>query len=165
MTAKLAKLEHIARQEMDASSPRRFAVLEPLLVRLSGLPPGGLTAELANLPRDPSKGTRQMAIVSDVYIERSDFREVDDPKILRARAGQGGGAALDWMHDALHLCRARRVDGRRQQRRLRRQPRVRPAEAPRAASTGSPSNRLCPPWCASTTCSSTRRTLRRLQLS
>ncbi len=80
MTAKLAKLEHIARQEMDASSPRRFAVLEPLLVRLSGLPPGGLTAELANLPRDPSKGTRQMAIISDVYIERSDFREVDDPK-------------------------------------------------------------------------------------
>ncbi|KAL1505024.1 hypothetical protein AB1Y20_008785 [Prymnesium parvum] len=80
MTARVELLESIARQELDATAPRRFAVLSPLKVTLEGLPQEGKKFSIPNHPKDESFGAREMLLTSPIYIERDDFREVDDPK-------------------------------------------------------------------------------------
>lgn len=109
MTARIELLESIARQvcsptfaptstipydartvaqELDATAPRRFAVLAPLKVTLQGLPQGGKKFKMANHPKDEALGSREMVLTSPIYIERHDFRSV----LLRCLArGEGAG--------------------------------------------------------------------------
>jgi len=88
---KIELLESIARAELDASAPRRFAVLKPLKVTLVGLPATGKTFTMANHPKDETLGTRQMTLTSPIYIERDDFREEDDPKYYGLAPGKEVG--------------------------------------------------------------------------
>ena len=61
MTAKIELLEQIARQELDATAPRRFVVVRPLKVTLEGIPPEGKTLVVANHPKE-DMGTRTLVL-------------------------------------------------------------------------------------------------------
>lgn len=63
---------------MDGTSLQVMAVLDPLLVELSGLPATGRTLTIPDFPFDPSRGSHTLQIEDSVYIDRSDFRLVDE---------------------------------------------------------------------------------------
>ncbi|MDG2526348.1 glutamine--tRNA ligase/YqeY domain fusion protein [Stenotrophomonas sp. HITSZ_GD] len=70
-------LEGCLREDLDASAPRRMAVIDPLKFMLTNLDEQheeSLT--FANHPKDESQGTRQVPFSREVWIEREDFAEV-----------------------------------------------------------------------------------------
>ncbi|PRH81530.1 glutamine--tRNA ligase/YqeY domain fusion protein [Arenimonas caeni] len=70
-------LEGCIREVMDAASPRRLAVVNPLRLVLTNLPEGH--AELLrfpNHPKDASFGEREVPFSPVLWIERDDFMEV-----------------------------------------------------------------------------------------
>ena len=91
MTARIQLLEQIARQELDATAPRRFVVLRPLKVTLTGMPEGGKVMEAANHPKEEGMGSRSLVLRHTVYIEADDFRETDDPKYFGLAPGKEVG--------------------------------------------------------------------------
>jgi glutaminyl-tRNA synthetase len=70
-------LEHAVRTELDRTCKRAFAVLRPLKVVITNFR-GDEKLTVANHPKDASMGTRTMVLTETVYIERSDFRAVDE---------------------------------------------------------------------------------------
>lgn len=73
-------LEHCCRQDLESFATRAMAVLHPLRVVITNYPEGTVeTLTVPNHPMDPSKGTHEVPFSRVVYIERSDFREVDEP--------------------------------------------------------------------------------------
>ena len=76
-TIEFSVLEACVREELDASAPRRLAVLDPLKLTLTNLPDDHeehLT--FPNHPKDESFGTRRVPFSRDLMIEREDFMEV-----------------------------------------------------------------------------------------
>lgn len=73
-------LEFCVREELNRTTPRVMAVLDPLKVVITNYPEGQ-TEELhiENNPEDESMGTRTMPFSRELYIERDDFME-DAPK-------------------------------------------------------------------------------------
>jgi len=72
-----AVLEGCIREDLDASAPRRMAVLDPLRLVLTNLPEGHEeTLVFPNHPKDDSFGTRQVPFSRELWIERDDFAEV-----------------------------------------------------------------------------------------
>ncbi|MDZ4350209.1 MAG: glutamine--tRNA ligase/YqeY domain fusion protein [Xanthomonadaceae bacterium] len=70
-------LEGCVREVLDASAPRRMAVLDPVRLVLTNLPEGHHeTLHFANHPKDPSMGERDVPFGREVWIEREDFAEV-----------------------------------------------------------------------------------------
>jgi glutaminyl-tRNA synthetase len=70
-------LEGCVREVLDATAPRRFAVLDPLKLTLTNLPEDHAeTLTFPNHPKDESFGTRQVAFSRELLIEREDFAEV-----------------------------------------------------------------------------------------
>jgi len=70
-------LEGCVREVLDASAPRRFAVLDPLKLTITNLPEDH--SELLTFPNHPkndSFGVREVAFARDLLIERDDFAEV-----------------------------------------------------------------------------------------
>ena len=74
----LEKLERCIREELDDDTDRRFAVLNPLPITIRNHPGGSLPVECPSHPKFPERGTRVLNFTSTVFIEREDFREVDD---------------------------------------------------------------------------------------
>jgi glutaminyl-tRNA synthetase len=70
-------LEACVREALDATAPRRMAVLEPLRLVLTNLDPAHEeTLEFPNHPKNPDLGTRAVPFSRDLWIEREDFAEV-----------------------------------------------------------------------------------------
>ncbi len=69
-------LEQCVREDLDTNAPRAMAVLRPLKVVLENYPEGQ-TEELplANHPKRPELGTRQVPFMRELYIEQDDFME------------------------------------------------------------------------------------------
>ena len=70
-------LEGCVREVLDATAPRRFAVLDPLKLTIANLPEDH--AELLTFPNHPkneSFGVREVALSRELWIEREDFMEV-----------------------------------------------------------------------------------------
>lgn len=87
-TTDVAVLEHAIRGELNRVSPRRLAVLRPVRVVLTNLPPDfSLTLPAVNNPEDPEAGTRPLRIGREVYIDADDFMETPPPKFFRLRPG------------------------------------------------------------------------------
>jgi glutaminyl-tRNA synthetase len=87
-TVDISLLEHFVREELNASSPRVMAVLEPLKVVIENYPEDRVeefTAE--NMPKDPSFGTRNVSFCREIYVERSDFMEDPPKKYYRLSPG------------------------------------------------------------------------------
>ena len=73
-------LEYHARQELDITAPRTFAVCEPILleiVNLEEVKPEETKIESPIFPMNLYKGTQTYNLTANVFIERDDFEEVD----------------------------------------------------------------------------------------
>ena len=72
-----AVLENCIREDLDASAPRRLAVLDPLKLVVANLPEGHAeTLTFPNHPKDESFGTHEVPFARELWIEREDFAEV-----------------------------------------------------------------------------------------
>ncbi|AER55753.1 glutaminyl-tRNA synthetase [Pseudoxanthomonas spadix BD-a59] len=70
-------LEGCLREDLDASAPRRMAVVDPLRLVLTNLPEGHEeTLTFSNHPKDETQGTRQIPFSRELWIEREDFAEL-----------------------------------------------------------------------------------------
>jgi glutaminyl-tRNA synthetase len=84
----MSLLEDALRNDLNVHAPRTMAVLEPLKVVLSNFPEGETEwLEAAVHPQDESRGTRQVALTREIWIERADFMEEPPKKYFRLRPG------------------------------------------------------------------------------
>ncbi|MFT3789781.1 MAG: glutamine--tRNA ligase/YqeY domain fusion protein [Rudaea sp.] len=75
-TIEYSVLEACVREELDASAPRRLAVIDPLKLVIANLP--GDHAETLTFPNHPKNevfGTRAVPFARELWIEREDFLE------------------------------------------------------------------------------------------
>ncbi|MBL8296258.1 MAG: glutamine--tRNA ligase/YqeY domain fusion protein [Bryobacterales bacterium] len=73
-------LEHCLREDLNQTSARVMAVLDPIRVVIENYPDDQVeNMEAINNPEDPNSGTRSVPFSKVLYIEREDFRE-DPPK-------------------------------------------------------------------------------------
>jgi glutaminyl-tRNA synthetase len=85
----MALLEHHIRQDLNAHSPRRMGVLNPLKVVLLNYPEDQSEEMKAiNNPEDLSAGTRRVPFGRELYIERGDFMEDPPKKFFRLAPGR-----------------------------------------------------------------------------
>ncbi len=88
-TVDFALLEHCIREDLNKTSPRVMAVLNPLKVTIENYPEGKVEyLEAINNPEDPSAGTRQIPFSREIYIERDDFMEQPPKKFYRLAPGR-----------------------------------------------------------------------------
>src|SRR5690606_22512339 len=67
-------LEHAVRQELNATTPRMNAVLDPIKLVIENYPEGEVEHfECPLHPEDPSFGTRRLPFSRELWIERDDF--------------------------------------------------------------------------------------------
>jgi len=88
-SVEMGMLEACIREELDASAPRRMAVLHPLKVTIDNYP-GGQVEKLnsPNHPKDEAMGKREIPFTQEVYIDQNDFLEVaPNKKFKRLVAG------------------------------------------------------------------------------
>ena len=72
----MALLESAIRDDLDASAPRRMAVLHPLKVVIENLPEGQVEQmEAGNHPKDAGMGKRLVPFARELFIDRNDFAE------------------------------------------------------------------------------------------
>jgi glutaminyl-tRNA synthetase len=70
-------LEGALRDDLDATAPRRMAVIDPLKLTITNLPDGHAEQlQFPNHPKDESQGSRDVPFSSQLWIEREDFAEV-----------------------------------------------------------------------------------------
>ena len=88
-SVEMGVLESVIREDLDASAPRRMAVLNPLKVTISNYPEGQSEDLVApNHPKFEEMGTRMLPFTREVYIDRGDFMEVaPNKKFKRLVAG------------------------------------------------------------------------------
>jgi len=92
----VAVLEDCARDELNKTSQRVMAVLNPLKVVITNyadpspsLQKGGREElDAINNPENPDAGTRKVPFGRELYIERDDFREDPPPKFFRLAPGR-----------------------------------------------------------------------------
>jgi len=88
-TVEVEMLEHCARDVLNHSALRRFAVLDPLKVVIENYPEGQTEEmEVPNNPEDPSAGTRKVTFGRELWIERDDFMEEPVRKFFRLAPGR-----------------------------------------------------------------------------
>jgi glutaminyl-tRNA synthetase len=69
-------LENHARKELDATAPRTFGVIEPILLEIVNFEEATTREIKAPLfPADPSRGEQTYILSSQVYIDKEDFSE------------------------------------------------------------------------------------------
>ena len=88
-TIDFALLQHCLREELNKSSPRVMAVLNPLKVVIENYPAEKIEyLDAINNPEDPSAGSRQIPFSREIYIERDDFMEEAPKKFFRLAPGR-----------------------------------------------------------------------------
>mmetsp|Transcript_12012 Transcript_12012/g.28038 ORF Transcript_12012/g.28038 Transcript_12012/m.28038 type:complete len:639 (-) Transcript_12012:27-1943(-) len=90
ITTQMPALENCIRVELDVTAPRRFAVVKPLKVELKGFK-GEAVCELPNHPKNADMGSRKVVMGSSIYIERDDFKEVDEASFFGLAPGKEVG--------------------------------------------------------------------------
>jgi glutaminyl-tRNA synthetase len=88
-TTDVALLEFEVREVLNATAPRRMAVLDPLKVVLENVAPGTHeVTEVPNHPQQPELGVREIAMTREIWIEREDFMEDPPKKFYRLGPGR-----------------------------------------------------------------------------
>ena len=88
-TVDFALLEYCVREDLNKTSPRVMAVLNPLKVTIENYPDGKVEyLEAVNNPEDASAGTRQIPFSREIYIELDDFMEEPPKKFYRLAPGR-----------------------------------------------------------------------------
>ncbi|MFH1380422.1 MAG: glutamine--tRNA ligase, partial [bacterium] len=82
-------LENSIREELNKTSPRVMAVLNPLKVVIENYPGSKVEeVEAVNNPEDASMGTRKIPFSKVLYIEQEDFKEDPPKKFFRLSPGR-----------------------------------------------------------------------------
>ncbi len=82
-------LEHCLREDLNKTSARALAVLDPLKVVIENWPEGHVEwLDAVNNPEDPAAGTRQVPMGRELWIERDDFLEDAPKKFFRLSPGR-----------------------------------------------------------------------------
>ncbi|MRJ07623.1 glutamine--tRNA ligase/YqeY domain fusion protein [Ornithobacterium rhinotracheale] len=82
-------LEHAVRDELNATAPRVFAVLDPIKLVIENYPEGKVeNLKVENNPEDESAGFREVPFTRELYIEREDFMEDAPKKFFRLSIGK-----------------------------------------------------------------------------
>ncbi len=81
-------LEGALRDDLDATAPRRMAVVDPLKMVLTNLDTNHEELlKFPNHPKDASQGERDLPFARELWIERDDFAEVPPPGFKRLTVG------------------------------------------------------------------------------
>ena len=83
----ISLLEDCVRNLLNDSAKRAMAVLEPLKIHLTNYDKQEIF-EVANHPKRPELGTREVSFSKEIYIERSDFQENPEKKYFRLAPGK-----------------------------------------------------------------------------
>ena len=84
----LALLEHSVREDLNQTSSRVMAVLNPLRVVIDNYPEDQTQEfEAVNNPEDPSMGSRKVPFSRVIYVEQDDFREHPPHRFYRLSPG------------------------------------------------------------------------------
>jgi glutaminyl-tRNA synthetase len=82
-------LEDCVREDLNESSPRAMAVLQPLKVVIENYPEGKVEEfDVPNHPQKPEMGTRKVPFCREIYIEADDFMEEPPKKFFRLAPGR-----------------------------------------------------------------------------
>ena len=85
----VALLEHAVRDDLNKTSPRFMAVLDPIKLVITNYPEGQTeNIEAQNNPEDPAAGSRSIPFSKTLLIERDDFIEEAPKKYFRLTPGQ-----------------------------------------------------------------------------
>lgn len=84
----MAHLEFCAREDLNKTSPRVMAVLDPLKLVIENYEAEEEWLEAENNPEDESAGFRQLPFSKELYIEKSDFKEEANRKFFRLSLGK-----------------------------------------------------------------------------
>ncbi|MXW41561.1 MAG: glutamine--tRNA ligase/YqeY domain fusion protein [Acidimicrobiia bacterium] len=88
-TVEVELLESFVRRELNRTSLRRMAVLNPLPLLIENYPSGQVEMrEAVNNPEDPFAGTRQVPFDGELFIERDDFMLEPPSKFYRLAPGR-----------------------------------------------------------------------------
>jgi glutaminyl-tRNA synthetase len=88
-TVDMAFLEHCIREDLNKTSPRVMAVLDPVKVVITNYPEGQTEdLQAVNNPEDASAGSRAVPFGRELYIEREDFMEDPPKKFFRLAPGR-----------------------------------------------------------------------------
>ncbi|MCK5225645.1 MAG: glutamine--tRNA ligase/YqeY domain fusion protein [Planctomycetes bacterium] len=88
-TIDMSLLEHCLREDLNKTSARVMAVLEPLKVVIDNYPPDEIEQlDAINNPQDQTAGTRKVPFSKEIYIERDDFMEEAPRKFFRLTPGR-----------------------------------------------------------------------------
>lgn len=84
----MSHLEYHAREDLNKTSPRVMAVLDPIKLIIDNYEDGKEEwLESENNPEDPDAGFREIPFSKELYIEREDFREEAGRKYFRLKLG------------------------------------------------------------------------------
>ncbi|CDJ38207.1 glutaminyl-tRNA synthetase, putative [Eimeria tenella] len=86
-TIQIELLERCIREYLDERAPRRFAVKQPLLVKITNFG----AEEVLTIPSDPKRpaaGSRQLAFTNELYIDAEDFMENPPKEFHRLSPGK-----------------------------------------------------------------------------
>ena len=161
-TIQLAQLEAAVREDLNETAPRAMAVLKPLRVVIENYPEERVEElDAVNNPEDASAGTRKVPFSRVLYIERDDFLE--DPPKKFFRLAPGREVRLRYAYFITCVDVVKDASGEVVELRCRYDPATRGGQAPdgrkvKGPSTGSRPLTRSRPRCASTRCSSARRT-------
>lgn len=79
-----SRLDNYVRDHLNDIAKRIMAVLDPLRIEITNLPEDYVEEiTVPNKPRDESMGSHKVPFTRVLYIDRSDFREQDDPNYYR----------------------------------------------------------------------------------
>ncbi len=85
----IALLEHCIRNDLNRTSLRAMAVMNPVKLVIDNYPEGQVEElETVNNPEDPAAGTRKIPFSKVLYIERDDFMEDPPKKFFRLAPGR-----------------------------------------------------------------------------
>ncbi|MBN2590747.1 MAG: glutamine--tRNA ligase/YqeY domain fusion protein [Sedimentisphaerales bacterium] len=88
-TIDFALLDHCLREDLNKTSARVMAVLNPLKVVIDNYPEGQVEElDAVNNPEDPNVGTRKVPFSKELYIEQEDFMEEPPKKFFRLAPGR-----------------------------------------------------------------------------
>ncbi|KAL9003918.1 MAG: hypothetical protein Q9188_003234 [Gyalolechia gomerana] len=88
----IVRFEQSIRRYLEQTVPRLMLILDPISVIIDNLPSDySENIELPFSPKDPTFGTHTVSFTKTVYIDRTDFREIDSKDFFRLAPGKSVG--------------------------------------------------------------------------
>lgn len=87
----IARFDQTVRRYLEQTVPRLMLVLDPIPVVIDNLPEDYVEEVEVPFGKDPAMGNHAIPFTKTVYIDRSDFREVDSKDYFRMAPGKAVG--------------------------------------------------------------------------